>query len=261
VLLRVFGSPAFDDLVSLIEPWRRVGCIEHLEGFDTVGRSENVLSALDAGDIDRALVKTMPEIQAQFGSALYEPDRHLLFRRHAFQCTNTIWQEAVKVMLDRADVVLMDLSSLSFERQGCAWELGQLLNRVPLSKITLLVNDNTDMACLRQILESAAQQMPENSPNRNNAAAWQLISIGGLSARQPEQSYYDWKRRLDQRLDSVQLAAWLLSTAGSAHRGRILVDSLAEKRYWRQSRWVWLALLILSGLWAVYLAKHFVPIS
>lgn len=255
VLLRVFGSPAFDDLVSLIQPWRRVGCIEHLEGFDTVGRSENVLSALDAGDIDRALVKTMPEIEAQFGSALYEPDRHLLFRRHAFQCTNTIWQEAVKLMLDRADAVLMDLSSLSFERQGCAWELGQLLNRVPLSKITLLVNDNTDMTCLRQILERAAQHMPEDSPNRNGAEAWQLISIGGLSARQPQQSYHDWKRRLDQRLDSVQLAAWLLSTAGSARSGRIFANSPAEMRYWRQSRWAWLALIILSGLWAMYLGK------
>jgi hypothetical protein len=261
VLLRVFGSTAFDDLVSLIQPWRRVGCIEHLEGFDTVGRSENVLAALDAGNIDRALVKTLPEIQSQFGTALYEPDRDLLFRRHAFQCTNTIWQEAVKMMLDRADVILMDLSSLSFERQGCAWELGQLLNRVPLSKVTLLMNDNTDMRCLREILETAVQHMPEDSPNRNRAAAWQLISIGGLSARQPEQSYFDWKRRLDHRLDSVQLAAWLLSTAGSEHTGRTLSNSPAEKRYWHQSKWVWLVLLILSAIWAVYMAKHFVPVT
>ena len=258
VLLRVFGSPAFDDLVALIQPWRRVGCIEHLEGFDTVGRSENVIAAMDAGDIDRALVKTMPEIQAQFGSALYEPDRDLLFRRHAFQCTNTIWQEAVKMMLDRADAVLMDLSSLSFERQGCAWELGQLLDRVPLSKVTLLVNDNTDMECLREILQTAAQRIPASSPNRNSSAAWQLISIGGLSARQPDQSYHDWKRRLDQRLDSVQLATWLLSTAGSARSGRSLVNSSSEIRYWRQSWWAWLVLLILSAVWAAYLAGHFV---
>jgi len=162
-------------------------------------------------------------------------------------------------MLDRADAVLMDLSSLSFERQGCAWELGQLLDRVPLSKVTLLVNDNTDMRCLRQILETAAQRMPAGSPNRNSTAAWQLISIGGLSARQPNQSYHDWKRRLDQRLDSVQLAAWLLATAGSARAGRTAVHSPSEVRYWRQSRWAWLVLLILSAVWSGYLAGHFVP--
>jgi hypothetical protein len=88
-----------------------------------------------------------------------------------------------------------------------------------------------------------------------------LISIGGLSARQPEQSYFDWKRRLDHRLDSVQLAAWLLSTAGSEHAGRTLSNSPAEKRYWHQSKWVWLVLLILSAIWAVYMAKHFVPVT
>lgn len=259
VLLRVFGSAAFDDLVALIQPWRRVGCIEHLEGFDTVGRSDNVIAALDAGDIDRALVKTMPEIEAQFNSALYEPDRNLLFGRHAFQCTNTIWQEAVKMMLARADAVLMDLSSLSFERQGCAWELGQLLDLVPLSQVTLLVNDNTDMQCLREILETSTRHMPANSPNRNSAAAWQFIRIGGLSERQPNQSYYEWKRRLDQRLDPVQLAGWLLSTAGSTRRDRTLVNTTAEKLYWRQCRWTWLVLLILSAAWAAYLAAHFVP--
>lgn len=252
MLLRVFGSPAFDDLVELIQPWRRVGCIEHLEGFDTVGRSAEVVAALEAGDIDRGLVKSLPEIEAQFSVALNKPDSDLLYGRHAFQCTNTIWQEAVKRMLARADVVLMDLSSLSVERQGCAWELGQLLDHVPLEKVTLLVNDNTDMDCLRGILESAADRMPEDSPNRREGVAWQLISIGGLSARQPEQSYYDWKRRLDQRLDSEQLAAWLLSTAGPR---RLDVVEGARKPLGidqcGQARLVWLVLVVISALLTV----------
>jgi hypothetical protein len=30
-------APFYDDLIELINPWRRVGVIRNLEGFDTIG--------------------------------------------------------------------------------------------------------------------------------------------------------------------------------------------------------------------------------
>jgi hypothetical protein len=44
-LLRVFGSPSYDDLIELIQPWRRVGVIQHLEGFDTIGTRPEAIAA------------------------------------------------------------------------------------------------------------------------------------------------------------------------------------------------------------------------
>jgi hypothetical protein len=248
VMLRVFGSPAFDDLVTLIGAWRRVGLIEHLEGYDTVGLRSDVRDAVAKGQVDRVLAKDMAEVQEQLAAASTEPDSALLFQRHAFQCTNATWRQAIQAMLDRADAVLMDLSSLSMQNQGCAWELGQLLDRVPLERVTLLVNDSTDLECLRGILERAAEHWPADSPNRNKpTAAWQQIRIGGLSERQPEESYYDWKRRLDDRLDPLSLTGWLLSTARSADVG---LPPMARVRWGRQSRWPWVALAVLSGVWS-----------
>ena len=250
VMLRVFGSPAFDDLVTLIGPWQTVGLIEHLEGFDTVGTRSDVQAAVDSGKVDRILAKDLAEVRDQLARESTGPDRALRFRRHAFQCTNATWRQAILAMLDRADAVLMDLSSLSVERQGCAWELCQLLYRVPLANVTLLVNDSTDLECLRSILNNAAEHMPPDSPNRSNpAVAWQLIRIGGLQARQPSESFYEWTRRIDIRLDPRLLTSWLLSTArppGTKEAAKDAFRFSAGISWARQARWSWLVLLALS---------------
>jgi len=110
--------------------------------------------------------------------------------------------------------VLMDLSSLSPTNQGCAWELGQLLDRVPLSRVTLLVNDSTDPQCLQTLLDDAARRVAAKSPNRDDSqAVWSLVRIGGLAARQPNESYFDWKRRIDTRLEPEVLTSFLMTTA------------------------------------------------
>jgi hypothetical protein len=245
VMLRVFGSPSFDDLVALIRPWLRVGLIEHLEGYDTVGKNREVQAAVDTGDVDRVLVTNFAEMRLRMARASADPDSALLFQRHTFQCTEATWHEAIQAMLGHADAVLMDLSSLSETNQGCAWELAQLLRRVPLSQVTLLVNDSTDLACLRRILDDAARRMPPDSANWNQSTvAWRLIRVGGLAARQPGESYYDWHPRLDERLDPMSLTAWLLTMARAPH------CSVPVTRWGRQSRWKWLVFLALSAFWA-----------
>ncbi len=220
VLLRVFGSPSFHDLIELVAPWRRVGIVSHLEGFDTVGERSDVRAAVRAGRIDEVLVKTKEEVTRELAAISTKPDDCLLFGRHAFQCTEATWRLAIRAMLDQADAVVMDLSSLSPTNQGCAWELGLLLDRVPLSRVTLLVNDSTDMACLQDILDAAARRIAATSANRDDpAAAWNLVRIGGLSARLPRESWYDWQRRIDVRLDPLLLTARLLATAQPPRAG------------------------------------------
>jgi len=214
LMLRVFGSPSYDDLIALIQPWRRVGVIQHLDGFDTIGTRPEAIAAVKAGRLEDILVETREEVERELSALSLKPDNDLLFGRHAFQCTDRTWQLAVRGMMDRADAVVMDLSSLSPTNQGCAWEIGQLLDRVPLSRVTLLVNDSTDLECLQAILDAAARRVAANSPNRDDpAAVWRLVRIGGLAARQPSESYFDWKRRTDTRLEPEVLAGFLMTTA------------------------------------------------
>lgn len=208
-------------------------------------------AAVEAGHVDHALVKSLSEVQEQLAKASTKPDGALRFQRHAFQCTNKVWRQAIQAMLARADAVLMDLSSLSVQNQACAWELGELLDRVPLSKVTLLINESTDLNCLRDIPDNTAKRMAASSPNRNNPLTkWQLVKIGGLSARQPNESYHHWKRRMDLRLDSMKLAGWLLSTAGPEANIEEVNNSTAAVRWAAQARWPWIILLALSALWA-----------
>jgi hypothetical protein len=251
LLLRVFGSPAYRDLAELMGPWLKVGNIVQLEGPDTVAESQELQDAVEAGNVDRALVSSLSDVEKRTANLSAEPDPALCFRRLTFQCTNAVWQPAVQFLLARSDAVMIDLSSFSTEHQGSAWELGQLLDRVPLRNVTLLVNDSTDLNCLRKILDAARQTMAETSPNRSDPLArWQLIRIGGLSARQPNESYYEWKRRMDRHLDSNQLLAWLWSTTERASQGEGSNTSPTALSWGQQARWPWLAVLAISAWWA-----------
>ena len=116
------------------------------------------------------------------------------------------WRGAIQLMLDRADAVLMDLSNLSDRNQGCAWDLGQLLDRVPLSQLTLLVNDSTDLVCLPRIMR--AGDVPELSQSEQSRDRTAARSHRRTAARQPKESFFEWRRRQDNRLDPIQLTAW-----------------------------------------------------
>jgi hypothetical protein len=258
LMLRVFGSPEFDDLVELIGPWKRVGMIGHLEGFDTVAANPEVQKAVEAGETDRAIARDMEQVRAQMAMASAETDQDLLFCRHSFQCSMNTWQEAIQAMIDQADVVVMDLSSFSEKNQGSAWELGQLLNRVPLSRVTVLINQSTEIDCVRRILDAKAMEMGANSPNASNPEAkWQLISIGGASRRQGE-SYFEWKRRLDDRLEPMQLAGWLLSIAADPKDREAAISvqySRTVRRWGRPSRWGWMVAFAASAVVAIRMAR------
>ena len=255
VLLRVFGSPSFDDLIPLIEPWRRVGVIEHLEGFDSIGKRLDAQEALLGGHIDDMLAKSSAEVARNLAALSLEPDAKLLFRRHAFQCTDATWRLAICTMLDRGDAVLMDLSSLAPDNQGCAWELGQLLDRVPLARVTLLVNNSTDLDCLQQILDAAARRIAADSPNRDDdQARWRLVRIGGLSQRGAHESHFEWRRRIDHRLDPLLLAGQLLSTALPARSGEVRSGPAASAK---APPWARQALLPWALLFALLAALPF----
>jgi hypothetical protein len=211
LMLRVFGSPSFDELISLVKPWLLVGPISHLEGYDSIVRSAEAREKLAEGRLDEVLIKTPEELAAKMAAESAAVGNDFRYRRYAFQCTDAVWKIAIRQMLDRSDVVVMDLSNLGPANLGCAYELGLLLNRVKLSRVLLLVSETTDRECLRTILEQAAARLAPDSLNRDDSgAAWRLLRIGGSTAAQPEESYLDWVRRLDNRIDPMELVSHLL---------------------------------------------------
>ena len=234
LMLRVFGSPSYDDLIELIQPWRRARVIQHLEGFDTIGTRPEAIKAVKSGRIEDILVETKEQVERELSALSLKPDKQLLFERHAFQCTSATWQLAVRGMMDRADAVVMDLSSLSPTNQGCAWEIGQLLDRVPLLRVTLLVNDSTDLKCLQTLLDDVARRVAAKSPNRDNSevfCAW-CASVDWPSVRRTSPtsigsvaSTAAWSRRFSPAF------CWIpRSRAGATHRERFCPAFILRQR-------------------------------
>jgi hypothetical protein len=212
VLLRVFGSPSFDDLLELVRPWLLCGPVTQLEGYDSIGQSIEAREALAAGHVDGVLVNSPDDLANRLAMPPAPPDDNGRYRREAFQCTGVAWRGAVRVLLDRGSAVLMDLSGLGPTNRGCAFELGLLLDRMPLSRVLLLVGESTDLACLDQILDEAEQRIAADSPNLGDpTATWRLLRIGGLSARGASEGHDAWLRRLDQRLAPLPLVHFMLA--------------------------------------------------
>lgn len=211
VLLRVFGSPSFDDLLELVRPWLLCGPVAHLEGYDSVGRSAEVREALALDRIDTVLVHSPEDLARRLAALPSGADDNGRYRRHSFQCSDAIWRTAIRSLLDRTDAVLMDLSDLGPEDMGCAYELGLLLDRVPLSRVLLLIDATTNLDCLQQVLGQAELQIAADSPNLDcPASAWRLLRIGGSSRRERDESYHTWLRRQDQRLAPLALVHFML---------------------------------------------------
>jgi hypothetical protein len=211
VLLRVFGSPTFDDLLDFVRPWLACGPVVHLEGYDSVVRSAEAQEALALDQLDKVLVATPEDLVQRLAMLSASPDGTGLYRRQAFQCIGSVWRDAIQALLARGDAVLMDLSGLGSGDAGCAYELGLLLDRVPLSRVLLLVDDATDRAFLDAVLDEAERRIDPNSPNCDDPAArWHLLQAGGVSAPLPDETHDAWLRRMDRRLHPLPLVQFLL---------------------------------------------------
>ena len=89
-----------------------------------------------------------------------------IFRGLAMFCFDDIWKPAVGHMLKCADVVLMDLRGFLPERKGCAYEIGELIDHFPISRLLFLIDEKCDKQELYKLVRDRWQTMSPNSPNQ-----------------------------------------------------------------------------------------------
>ncbi|MEO8373140.1 MAG: hypothetical protein ABI806_28400 [Candidatus Solibacter sp.] len=168
LFLWVFGD--FQRLNSLFlglgAIWRCVGSLQLLRGgwfLATAGES------LRGRRNKRGFLASTPdEASALIAGFHHEPHRWMfLYATNSLLCTDSAWRQALDALLDETDVVLMDLSGFSPSNQGCTYELGQLVDRIPTSRMVLLVDTTTDLGFLRTTLQAACGRMAAGSPNRS----------------------------------------------------------------------------------------------
>ncbi|MFT5445649.1 MAG: hypothetical protein ACI9DC_000810 [Gammaproteobacteria bacterium] len=186
-LLRVFAlETASRDLFALWSTsWLRLGSIAMISGPDlaTTAVEPNEFLAFIGGRLDREFIGNHEQIKRRLDGYDDQPDADGNFRTNDFFCHTHTWRPVVQQLTTRADGVLMDLREFRSGNDGCAWELGQLLERVALDKVVLITNKKTDHAHLLQTLNTCWQSVSAESPNVSGAqAVVRVLPVSSLNA-------------------------------------------------------------------------------
>ena len=174
LVLRVFalGSRSrrlFDRLTSR---WRHIGSVQLIAGPDLASSTVEPHEFFDF--LRRRLSGRFLESHQSIDRALAEldvaPDHDGRYRITDFFCRDTAWRMVFRRLAEDADVVLMDLRGFSSENCGCTYELGELLNLVPLDRVAILIDKHTDEQFLDQTIEQASARISPSSPNTGTAS-------------------------------------------------------------------------------------------
>jgi hypothetical protein len=192
LLLRVFG---FQDRTERLfdrvaERWRFEGPVAMIAGADLALRSVDVDEALAfvRGEIESRYVSGATDLASRLQAldAGVDPDGR--FRVGEFFCFDNTWRPALRSLVERARVVLMDLRGFTKANAGCVFELEQLSALGAAGRCVFVVDSTTDRALVETslALTSGASEQPAWITMKGEAAAmpelWrELAQRGGVA--------------------------------------------------------------------------------
>jgi hypothetical protein len=174
LFLRVFGSAKRSEKLFdlLAARWRYAGSVQVISGTDIARSRFEPDEFLDfiAGRFKTRYIENSAHVAQRLAQIESRPDPDGRYRVHEFFCRADAWQETVTKLIDQSDLVAMDLRGFTSERRGCIFELGALLDHLPLERVVLLIDRTTDVPLLEQTLRSLWAGMDPSSPNRHAVA-------------------------------------------------------------------------------------------
>ncbi|HZN24656.1 MAG TPA: hypothetical protein VFB75_10545 [Burkholderiales bacterium] len=175
LLLRVFGytrrtEKLFDRVGSR---WRYFGPVTMIAAPDVVARSIDPADFLYymVGAIDENFVRSAADLQRRLQTLDTQRDPDGRFRVNDFCCADTTWRATVTALMDRADVVLMDLRGITSRQRGCEFELRELPTRLAPQRVVLVVDNATDRTFVRGALGPAADAVQFYEMDKPRTAA------------------------------------------------------------------------------------------
>lgn len=170
MLLRVFGAKRSSEwlMSHLSYYWRYAGSIQLIAAPDLAGANLELheLMHFVTGRVKNQFIKDAADRERQLAALDLAPDPDGRHRVNEFFCLNDVWHGTVAELLERSDAVLMDLRGFTPSNEGCVAELGELVNLVPVNRLVITANENTDYHFLYDALYHAWARMGPDSPNR-----------------------------------------------------------------------------------------------
>jgi hypothetical protein len=110
-------------------------------------------------------------------STLRVRDRYGCYPMTALLCHGSFWKEAVDVLLEWVDLVALDLSGLRPQNEATRYELQRVLDRFPVERIVLLVDEQSNRRWLETQIQDAWSRMAPGSPNAVGHPRRVLVAI------------------------------------------------------------------------------------
>jgi len=203
LLLRVFGHRLRSErlLDVLAARWRYAGPILMIGAPDVATRTVDPDEFMDflSGRLRRQFAIEPQDLARRLDGIDQEPDADGRFRINELFCGNDTWLTAVRALMARSDLCLMDLRGFSQRNSGCIVELQALLDLVPARDIVLLVDHSTDQALLEHTLRDCQARLQPGSVNAGGPVR--------LATLQAHGSDLDAVQRILRSADAVLVAA------------------------------------------------------
>jgi len=160
LVLRLFRRPGpvgwlFDQVV---QRWRFVGPVLLITASDLAGRTldaDELVQFLEGRLGERFIAATDP-----MPPPIAAPDRDGRFRVQEFCCYDSSWQMVLEQLLQRSQVVLMDLRGFGPAHRGCLHELGRLGASAHLQRVVLLADASTNRAIGAEAFAAGSANLP-----------------------------------------------------------------------------------------------------
>ena len=152
LLLRLFGhtsrSERFFDRV--ISRWRLHGPVTVIGAPDLVARTLDPADVMQmvTARLGDSFITSQQQLDARIAAVDLQPDPDGRYRVNEFWCRDNSWQATVTALMSRCDAVVMDVRGLTEGRQGVIFELEQLGNRLPTTRVVLVFDHATDKALI-----------------------------------------------------------------------------------------------------------------
>jgi hypothetical protein len=172
------------------------------------------------GRIDRFVEETEQEVLDRLSR--FRVRRTLgYYRQCTMVCTDDVWTFALDRMLERCRVVLVDVSDFVPGRAGIAYEIGLLLDRVPLDEVVFVCGPHTDRRAFAALVEEVWNSLAMDSPNRRHPAPELCLAI--TTSLDIEESNHD-----ETQLSELRMVVDLIARAAAAHPDKPLPPPIRQ---------------------------------
>ena len=175
--------------------WRRIGYVHILRSASQV-EADELEAAEDAGSVASLFITTPAELEETLRRqpigriSAPRPDGFLAKWRWAFDaergrypvpallCHGTFWHTAVDLLLERMDLVVIDLTGYRPEHAWTRFELQRVIDRYPIEQVTLLAERGSDQRFLTAQVRSMWRGMADGSPNAGTRSRAVRVVVG-----------------------------------------------------------------------------------